>query len=233
MQLTMRDMVEIFGTSEGRLQRWIKQLGLPAQRVAGQFRFNRLEVLDWAITHRNEVERVPLEIPCDTPPNVSLADALESGGIHYRIPGDDKQAALQAVVGRLRLPEGFDRESLVKLFMAREALGSTAVGDGIAIPHARCPIVLHVPVPLLTLCFLKRPIDYHAPDGMPVRILFSVVSPTVQAHVKLLAQLSQALHDPGFRKSVVGMKTREVILREVRRLEMTEPPSEGSKPRAA
>ena len=114
----------------------------------------------------------------------------------------------------------FDRESLVRLFMAREAVGSTAVGDGIAIPHARRPIVLPVPRTLVTLSFLKQPIAYAAPDGKPVNILFSVISPTVAAHVQLLARLARTLHDPAFRRSLVKAKSCQTILREARRVEM-------------
>jgi PTS system nitrogen regulatory IIA component len=131
------------------------------------------------------------------------------------------------------LPPDFDREHLLQLFLAREALGSTAVGDGIAIPHARRPIVMHVPRPLVTLCFLKRPIIYQAPDGRPVRILFSVISPTVTAHVQLLSGLAHALQDPGFRKSIVETRTRDVILREARRIETSERPAGGTSPQAA
>jgi PTS system nitrogen regulatory IIA component len=233
MQLTVRDLTEMFSVSEATVTRWVKHEELPAQRVAGQFRFNRFEVLDWAIAHQITVPRNPVEPQVAPQPWVSLADALDAGGVHHKVPGDDQEGALRAVVSRLPLPEEFDRELLHRLFVAREALGSTAVGDGIAIPHARRPIVLHVPRSLVTLCFLKRPIAYQAPDGKPVRILFSVISPTVTAHVQLLARLSGALHDPGFRKSVVGTKPREVIVREARRVEMAEQLAAASRPQAA
>jgi PTS system nitrogen regulatory IIA component len=233
MQLTVRDLTEMFNVPEATVSRWVKQEELPAQRVAGQVRFNRFEVLDWAIAHQITVQSNPIESQADVQRSASLADALDAGGVHYKVPGDDQAAALRAVLSRLPLPEDFDRELLLRLFVAREALGSTAVGDGIAIPHARRPIVLHVPRSLVTLCFLKRPIAYQAPDGKPVRILFSVISPTVTAHVQLLAQLSRALHDPGFRKSVVGTKAREVIVRAARRVERTEQSAEGTSPRVA
>jgi PTS system nitrogen regulatory IIA component len=233
MQLTVRELTEMFNVSEATVTRWIKQQALPAQRVAGQFRFNRFEVLDWAIAHQIKVESSQVEPQVDSQPWVSLAEALEAGGVHYKVPGDDQQAALRAVVSRLPLPGDFDRELLLRLLVAREALGSTAVGDGIAIPHARRPIVLHVPQPLVSLCFLKKPIVYQAPDGQPVRVLFSVISPTVTAHVQLLARLSRALHDPGFRKSIVGTKSRGVIVREARRIEKAEELAEGIGPRVA
>jgi PTS system nitrogen regulatory IIA component len=233
MQLTMRELSEMFEVPEGTVRRWIRQRGLPAQRVAGQFRFNRVEVLDWAVENRIQLGTSPVEQPVETLPCVDLAEALEAGGVYYKVPGEDREEALAAVIARLPLPEDFDRQLLLRLFLAREALGSTAVGDGIAIPHVRHPIVLHLPRPLVTLCFLKRPVAYHSPDGKPVRVFFSVVSPTVAAHVQLLARLSHALHDPGFRAGVVAAKPREVILREARRIGLTGQAPEGPRPRAA
>jgi nitrogen PTS system EIIA component len=233
MQLTMREVGEMFNVSEGHVTRWIRQQGLPAQRVAGQFRFNRAEVLDWAVDNRIKMETSSVGHRVDCLLWVGFADALETGGIHYNVAGEDRDAALGGVVARLSLPEGFDRDLLLRLFLAREALGSTAVGDGIAIPHVRHPIVLHVPRSLVTLCFLKRPVAYQAPDGKPVRALFSVISPTVAVHMQLLARLSRALHDPGFRASVVGTSPREVILQEARRVEQSEQAPEGTRPRAA
>ena len=54
---------------------------------------------------------------------------------------------------------------------AREAMGSTGIGDGIAIPHARYPVVLHLDKPLVSLCFLEQPIDFGALDARPVQAL--------------------------------------------------------------
>jgi PTS system nitrogen regulatory IIA component len=119
----------------------------------------------------------------------------------------------------LPLPEGFDRQILLTLFLAREELASTAIGGGIAIPHTRSPIVLHVSHPLVTLGFLENPVDFGALDGQPVHVLFSMVSPTVPLHLKVLSRLSFALHDPGFRKVVVDRGSPEAILAEARRVE--------------
>jgi len=233
MRLTLRDVGEMFKESESVVKRWIRQEGLPAQRLAGQFRFNRVEVLDWAIEKRIKVEARSVDHQVDSPSWVSFADALEAGGVHYKVPGNDREAAFGEVVARLPLPNDFDREMLLQLFLARESLGSTAVGNGIAIPHVRHPIVLNVPRALATLCFLKRPVAFDAPDKLPVRILFFVISPTVAAHVQLLARLSRALHNSNFTRSVVGMKPREAIVREARRVEQSEQTPQINHMRAA
>ena len=119
----------------------------------------------------------------------------------------------------LPLPNGMDRELLLRLFLAREASASTAIGDGIALPHVRNPIVLHVPQPMASLCFLERPVDFGALDGKPVHILFAVISPTTREHLQLLARIIHGLHDGEFRSAVMSHAPAEAILRVARRLD--------------
>src|SRR5262249_55513311 len=145
--------------------------------------------------------------------------ALEAGGIFYRLPDTNKERALRALVEALPLPEGIDRELLLRLFLVREASASTAIGDGIALPHVRNPIVLHVSRPMVTLCFLDQPFDFGALDGKPVHVLFSLVCPTMRSHLQMLARLSHALHDPQFKEVVLRQESPDTILQEARRVE--------------
>jgi PTS system nitrogen regulatory IIA component len=220
MQLTVRDVTRFFGVSEGTVLRWIKQRNLPAQRVAGQFRFNRAELLEWATAQKIKVSvEMFASMERDPDPVPGLGDALEAGGIFYQLSGSTKETALRSLVEVLPLPEGADRDLLLSLFLTREALASTAIGDGIALPHVRSPIVLHVPRPMITLCFLEQPVDFAALDGQPVGILFSLISPTVHTHLQLLSRLSFGLHDAKFKEAVTRRAPREDILKEARRVE--------------
>jgi PTS system nitrogen regulatory IIA component len=220
MQLSIRDLTRLLNASETTVSRWIKQRGLPVQQVAGQYRVNRAELLEWATA--NQV-RVSLELfdhlEDDTEPTPTLAEALEVGGIHYGLQDTNKDRALRALVAVLPLPDSIDRELLLRLFMAREASASTAIGDGIAIPHVRNPIVLHVARPSVTLAYLERPVDFGALDGRPVSVLFSIVSPTNRTHLQLLSRLSFAMHDVTFRQAVIKQAPREEIMQELRRVE--------------
>jgi PTS system nitrogen regulatory IIA component len=221
MQLSIRDLTELLNVAESTVSRWIKQRGLPAQQVGGQYRVNRAELLEWATANR---VRVSLELfdhlEADAEAVPCLAEALEAGGIHYQLEDTDKGRALRALVRVLPLPDGVDRELLLRLFLAREASASTALGDGIAIPHVRNPIVLHVSRPTVTLAFLARPVDFGALDGKPVHVLFSIVSPTTRSHLQLLSRLSFALHDTKFRGAVIRQAPRDEIMQEVRRAEV-------------
>ena len=139
--------------------------------------------------------------------------------MHYRVGGADKAAVLHAAVDMMKLPEEVDREFLYQVLLAREALGSTGIGEGIAIPHVRNPIVLHLSRPMVMLCFLKHPVDFGALDGQPVSALFILISPTVRAHLYLLSRLGFALRDPEFKKAVLRQASREEIIEPLRRLE--------------
>ena len=131
--------------------------------------------------------------------------------------GVDKASVLHAVVDVMKLPEEVDRKFLYEVLLAREALGSTGVGDGIAIPHVRNPIVLHVVRPVVTLCFLERPVEFGALDGRAVTTLFTLISPTVRAHPHLLSRLGFALRDADFKAAVTQQASREQILDALKR----------------
>jgi PTS system nitrogen regulatory IIA component len=221
MKLTVEDVSRLFNVSEKTVYRWIKGSELPAYRVNSQYRFNRVDLLEWAAAHRVNVSPTLLESPPETAGMAlpSLADALGGGGIHYRVGGHDKASALREIVDLLRLPERIERESLFQILLAREEMGSTGIGDGIAIPHARNPIVMNITQPSVTLCFLETPVDFGALDGVPVQVLFTLITPTIRVHLHLLSRLGFALRAEAFRSAVIAHASREAILAEAQRTE--------------
>jgi PTS system nitrogen regulatory IIA component len=221
MQLTTRDVMKYFGVSESTIQRWVKSRGMPVERVNGQYRFSRAELLEWATANRIQVSaQLFADLAEEAEPAPALAAALQAGGIYYKLSDSNKETALRAIVNAVPLPENFDRGSLLQYLLARESLASTGIGDGIAIPHVRSPIILPTPRPMVALCFLQRPVDFGALDKKPVGILFLLICPNVRAHLQLLSRLASALHDPGFKQAVVQQAPRDAILREARRVEM-------------
>jgi PTS system nitrogen regulatory IIA component len=222
MKLTVRDVALLLQVSEKSVYRWTKDADFPSHRVNGQYRFNRAEVLEWATAHRVQVSPEVLSEPdSHGAPLPSLVQALEDGGIHYRVEGHDKASTLQAVVRALHLPDEVDRDYLFRVLLAREALGSTGVGKGIAIPHVRNPIVLHVPRASITLCFLDKPIEFDAIDGQPVHTLFALISPTVRAHLHMLSRLAFALGDPKFHGVISAQGSRDAIMTAAKDVEST------------
>jgi PTS system nitrogen regulatory IIA component len=220
MELGVRDVARLLNVAEKTIYRWLSQGTIPAYRVNNSYRFNRAELLEWATSKQISVSSELFEEPTTTAATVSsLSDALKSGGIFYRTDGKDKKSAIQAAVEFLRLPEEVDKEFLLQVLLAREAMASTGIGDGIAIPHVRNPIVLHIPQPIVSLCFLEQPIEFDAIDRKPVNCLFTLISPSVRAHLFLLSRLAFCLQDEGFRNAIRNQAAREMIMQELVRVE--------------
>ncbi len=224
MQLSVKDTAKILNVSEKTIYRWIKQEIIPAYRINEQYRFNRSELLDWATSRRIQISpEIFKENEQSKTPLPSLSDAMKAGGISYRVGGKDKPSVLRSVVDILNLPEEVDREFLYQVLMARETLGSTGIGDGIAIPHVRNPVVLHVSKPSITLCFLEHPIDFRALDGQPVNTLFTLVSPTIRAHLHILSRLGFVLQDQDFKAALKKQAAREELMETLSRAEAALP----------
>ncbi len=126
---------------------------------------------------------------------------------------------LQSIIRLLRLPEEVDVNFLLQVLLARESLGSTGVGDGIAIPHTRNPIVLHIPKPMVALCFLEHAVDFGALDGKPVTIVFMLITPTVRSHLHLLSRLAFGLKDDAWLALLKQPASRPEILTALNKIE--------------
>lgn len=231
MTLTVRDIARLLSVSEKTIYRWINQGVLPAYQVHEQYRFNRAEILEWATSRKIPVSpEIFSEPETSGLPMPSLFDALQNGGVNYRVVGDDKWAVLKNIVQLLQLPEEVDRDFLYRVLAAREELSSTGIGDGIAIPHVRNPVVLHISKPMVTLFFLEHPVDFGAIDGQPVYALFMLISPTVRAHLHLISRLAFTLRDPVFRSIIQRQGLRQEILDAARNVEAALAPNDSAKP---
>ena len=217
MRLTVRQAAQLLQVPEEVVHKWIRDKGLPAVVYDEQYWLNQVALAEWA--QANHVTLLPEPPAKHQQPFPTLADALAEGGVHRGVPGKDKREVLKAVVTLLPLPEGADRDFVLQMLMAREDQGSTAFGDGIAIPHVRNPIVMHLERPLVMLCYLERPVEFGALDGKPVTALFAMVNPTIRIHLHLFSRLAFALKSPRFLRKVESQAGEEEILSAARAVE--------------
>ena len=219
MELTVKEVAGYLSVSEKMIYRWLKEGSLPFQKVGGHYRFNRTEILEWANVRNVKVSTALYHVG-DVGPLPSIAEALEAGGILYRLPGADKAAVLRSMVEALPFPPSVDREMVYQILLARETLGTTAIGRGFAIPHARNPIILQdVQSPKITLCFLETKVDFGAPDGLPVHTLFWLVCPSVHSHSHMLARFAALIREKTFQDMLARRPSVAEILNETRLLE--------------
>ena len=143
---------------------------------------------------------------------MKITDLLKKEGIALGLKPADKAAVIDTMVdlhdkvGNLK-----DKKAYKEAIEAREAQGSTAVGMGIAVPHAKTDAVKQ---PGLTAITVPEGIDYGCPDGSPSNLFFMIAAPAGAAdtHLEVLASLMTMLMDADFSKSLTEAKTPEEFL---------------------
>lgn len=223
MDLSLRDVARLLDVPDQTVSRWVRQGELPALRIRGQYLVNKVELQEWAAARNLRVSPelfAPQGLIEQLP---SLHEALQRGGIHYEIAGTHRDDVLKAVSCLETIPDAISRSLLFQLLVGRESLASTGIGGGIAIPHPRDPLVVQIDEPIVLLAFLKEPVEFGAIDGLPVRVLFVLLSPNVRAHLQLLSRLMFALHDDLTRELLRGRMPAEAILSQLHELESIQP----------
>lgn len=129
---------------------------------------------------------------------MQLEDILTIGRCISGLEGVSKKRALTKVSELIAQQiDEMDANSIFEALISREELGSTGLGNGIAIPHCRVPTCQDIVGALVTL---KEPIDFDAIDGKPVDLLFVLIVPEQKTdeHLQTLATLAELFHDEDF-----------------------------------
>lgn len=147
---------------------------------------------------------------------VNLLDFLPEGAILLDLKGQNKKEILKEMVQILSgAHQVKNSNGILDALLEREELGSTGIGQGIAIPHGKSESVGKV---VAALGFSKKGIDFDALDGEPVYLFFMLVAPPNAAgiHLKILAKISRLLKDKFFRQALREAKTPEETLKLIR-----------------
>jgi mannitol/fructose-specific phosphotransferase system IIA component (Ntr-type) len=147
-----------------------------------------------------------------------LSEALSPARVNLNLASTDRESILLELVDQIpelaQQPEA--RRTLLRALHEREQLHSTGIGDGIALPHSRNALVGLVNQTILVFGRHSQGIAYGAPDGLPARLFFLVVAPTVTQHLAILARLIRLLRDPKLRQGLQNADKPEKIISLVR-----------------
>jgi mannitol/fructose-specific phosphotransferase system IIA component (Ntr-type) len=142
---------------------------------------------------------------------MKLTDILTSDRIVARMNVADKSEAIRALV-QLVIASGkcSNEESLLKAVFDREAIRSTGIGHGLAVPHGKCECCGEL---VMALGRLSPPIDFESKDGLPAEIVVLLASPIDQTgpHVQALARISRLMLMSDFRSAISSADTAEAI----------------------
>lgn len=138
---------------------------------------------------------------------MKIHEILNKDAIKVGVEAIDKENALKELVGVLAKVKNIgDQKAIVKALVERESLGSTGIGQGIAIPHGKTDKVAELTA---VMGISKTGVNFDALDGEPVYIFFLLIAPkdTAGPHLKALAQISRLLRDTYFCELIRKCKT--------------------------
>lgn len=141
-----------------------------------------------------------------------ITDLLKSESIALGKKPADKESAIRQLADLMAASGNLsDKEQYLKDVFAREASGTTGLGDGIATPHAKSTGVKEAGLAAMTV---PAGMDFESMDGKPARLFFMIAAPDSanDAHIQILQQLAMMIMDPDFKEALIAAKTKEEFL---------------------
>jgi PTS system nitrogen regulatory IIA component len=146
---------------------------------------------------------------------MNISNLLKKNCIIVDLKASDKLSALKEIASFFALQnDHVNANTILKVLLDRENLGSTGIGDGIAIPHGKLGGFEEI---FVGFGRSRKGVDFDALDGKPVHLFFILIAPesAVGQHLKVLAKLSRMLMDPGFRADLMNAVTADDLFKTI------------------
>ena len=150
---------------------------------------------------------------------VDLPAFIHRGGVFFDVEGTTPEEIYQKISGMIEIPDVLPADQICSALCAREKVLSTAVGNGIALPHARASIVKDPEQQKICVVYLKNPIDMQAPDEREVYVMFVLLTQNSQVHLKVLTGLAGLFRNLRFRKALEAHAGEAELLSLIRELD--------------
>jgi nitrogen PTS system EIIA component len=151
--------------------------------------------------------------------NEGLAELIKRRGLYQGLRGTTPREVLEAFVGALPPIPSVKADELLTAVLEREALMSTGVGGGIALPHPRNPLVVTDSEQFVALAFLETPVDWNSLDGEKVDTLLLIVSCSAKQHLQTLSEITFFCRQKDFCRLLKDRAPLEELLSFIREAE--------------
>ncbi len=219
MDLTIKDVSQLLILPEKEIQQLVKKKEVPFQILRDKVFFNKHQIIEWALT-RNMSINVSNHVKLSEYHVETISTLLDKKSFHYACSFTESDY-IQQMVEKLGLDKNIDSEIIIDLLKSREAMMSTAIGNGISLPHPRVPLMIGRNKPLLTFFFAEKPLDLQAIDGKPVHTIILLISQTIKQHLSLIAHLGFLLSKETFRFALENRLECKEILSIIEKIEAT------------
>jgi PTS system nitrogen regulatory IIA component len=142
----------------------------------------------------------------------NLAQLVTRGGIYYRVSGLAKQEIVSNIIDNLPALSPQKRKALSQAVMEREALVSTGIENGIALPHPRTPMLEGSEDPFVAIAFPLQPLDWGTPDNSKVHAVFLIVSKSPKQHLGVFSKINFLCQQKNFSSLLSTQAAKEKII---------------------
>lgn len=204
---------------EKEVQHLIKKKDIPFQLLHDKVVFNKQQIVEWAlgrnlpinVSGHNKLSEYHIE---------TVSTLLDKESFHYKCELSES-SYIEQMVSQINFEKNVDREIIIQLLKSRESMMSTAIGNGISLPHPRVPLMVGKNKPLINFFFANEPLDLKSIDGKPVHTLILLISQTIKQHLSLIAHLSFLLSKETFRFALENRLECKEILDIIKKIEET------------
>ncbi|NLV24299.1 MAG: PTS sugar transporter subunit IIA [Deltaproteobacteria bacterium] len=142
---------------------------------------------------------------------MKISELLRTETINADLKAKWKNEALAEMVdAMIKIQNGLDREEVIRVLLEREKLGSTGIGDGVAIPHGKLKGLKDL---FISFGRSRSGVEFDSMDGKPVNLIFLLIAPeeSVGVHLKTLARISKLLKNASVRQRLAGASDKQEI----------------------
>ena len=213
--MTIAEVAKYLRMNDRTVYRLAQDGKIPAAKIAGQWRFRKDVLGDWLAgqMRRFATPVEPMAVGSTAPEGLDITDVVDPQAISLALASESKDLVLRELVelaehtGRVKMPD-----MLLRLLREREALCSTAVDHGVALPHPRYMLSGVVDAPVMAMGRAPAGIPFGAADGQPTRLFLMLCSPNDQTHLRMLSRLARLLSDDGFRQQLVDARSETQVI---------------------
>jgi len=206
--MTIKEVAKYLKMNERTVYRLIQEGKIPATKIGKQWRLKKerineelgFQMSEFGIEELAGIEKDHKES------TIKLTPLLQKENIVFNFMAFNKNEAIKILVENMVIHSLISKDlgnKLHKAVIERERLCSTAIGEGVAIPHPRTAITNKSKKPVISLGITKNGMDFESIDGNPTNLIFLISAPRADIHLKLMARLSRILRDKKFRYKLI------------------------------
>lgn len=215
--LSVKEVGMFLMLGEKDVLRMVKQRELPHHLIQDKIYFNKQHLIEWALMRSHPINLAG-QRHFEEYTVKSILPVIDESSFFYKESMTESDY-IGSMVRKARFHNPVDRDVVIQLLKSREEMMSTAIGNGIALPHPRIPLMLGQEKPIIHFFFPAQTLVLNSIDGKPVHTLILLISQTVRQHLSILAHISYLLSKKEFRELLAEQKPAGELLHCIEQLE--------------